>query len=247
MIARLRFGLRLGGMIAALLLALALHGTWRLFRMPSPWPRLFLGTVGRLVGARRRVLGVPLRRDVVFVANHLSWIDILLMAGTTGTAFVAKAELARVPLIGWLCTLNRTLFVSRDDRLGVARQIAELRTALADGWAVTLFPEGTTGDDLTLLPFKPTLLAALDDAPPGIRVQPVRIDYGADSQEIAWLGTEHGGDHATRILRRRGSFTATLHFLAPFSPADHPGRKAIAAEARARIAAAGHDPVTIGA
>lgn len=228
--------LRLAALVAWLLTALLLHGLWRLVRAPSPWPRLFLGLSARIFGARVRIVGRPLRRDVVFLANHLSWMDILLMAGATGTAFVAKAELRAAPLVGWLCTLNRTIFVQRGDRMGVERQVAELRDAIAHAWAIAIFPEGTTGDGVTLLPFKAALLAALDPAPPGLVIQPVRIDYGDATRELAWVGDEPGQAHATRVLDRRGTFTATLHFLEPFVPEG--GRKAIAAEARLRIAAA---------
>ncbi len=225
-------------LVLALLVALTIHFLWRLFRLPSPWPRLFLGAVGRIVGARRRTIGVPLKHDAVFVSNHLSWTDIPIIAGATGSAFVAKSELREVPLIGWLCTLNRTLFVRRDDRLGVMDQIEELRKALAEAWAVTVFPEGTTGDGVTLLPFNASLLAVLDPPPPGVVVQPIWIDYGAATPEIAWIGDELGQDHAKRVLKRRGSFTATLHVLEPFDPLDFAGRKAVAAEAKRRIEAA---------
>lgn len=224
-------------------MAVPLHLLWRLLRLPSPWPRLFLGAMGRIIGARRRVIGTPLRRDVVFLANHLSWMDIPILAGANGSAFVAKAELRDVPVVGWLCTLNRTLFVRRDDRMGIAAQINQLRDALAETWSITIFPEGTTGDGSELLPFKAALLAVLDPPPPGVLVQPVRLDYGAATHELAWVGDEPGPDHAKRVLRRAGHFTATLHFCDPFDPHDFPGRKAVAAEARARIAAAGGDPV----
>ena len=206
-------------------------------RAQIPWPPRFLGLVARIVGARPRLRGTPLRHDVVFVANHLSWIDILLLSGATGTAFIAKAELRQAPLVGWLCELNATIFVARGDRMAVAGQIAQIRDTLARDWPVTLFPEGTTGDGVTLLPFKAALLAALDPPPPGVRVQPVRIDYGAATRELAWIGNESGQHHAARVLTRRGTFAPTLHFAEPFAPADHGDRKAIAAEARRRIEA----------
>lgn len=231
----LRFALRLVALVAALIVALAIHGLWRLFRLPSPWPRLFLGLVAQIVGARPRIVGMPLRRNVVFVANHLSWIDILLIAGATGSAFVAKSDLQRVPLVGWLCTLNHTIFVAREDRLGVTAQIATIRDALAKDWPVTVFPEGTTGDGHTLLPFKAALLAVLEPPPPGVMVQPIRLDYGDATDELAWVGDESGDAHAKRVLARRGTFRPTLHFCEPFNPADYAGRKAVAAEARRRI------------
>ncbi|MBW6527615.1 1-acyl-sn-glycerol-3-phosphate acyltransferase [Sphingomonas sp. RHCKR7] len=231
--------LRLAALVAWLLLALSLHGLWRVMRARSPWPRRFLGVSARLFGARVRVIGTPLRRDAVLLANHLSWLDILLLAGASGCAFVAKAELRGAPLVGWLSTLNRTVFVRRGDRLGVADQVAALRTALTRGQPVAIFPEGTTGDGATLLPFKAALLAALDPPPPGLMVQPVRIDYEPAARALAWVGDEPGAAHARRVLERRGTFVATLTFLAPFAPTGD--RKAIAAEARRRILAAGSE------
>ncbi|WP_375383232.1 lysophospholipid acyltransferase family protein [uncultured Sphingomonas sp.] len=228
---RLRIIGRLAALAALLIVCVPLHYLWRLCGARSPWPRRFLGLVARIVGARARVVGTPLTDHVVFVSNHLSWIDILLIAGATGSAFVAKAELAGSPLIGWLCRLNDTIFIDRADRMGIAGQVARLRDALATGRPVTVFPEGTTGDGVALLPFKAGMLAALDPPPAGVSVQPVRIDYGAASADLTWTGGEHGVDHARRVLRRRGSFVATLRFLPAFDPAGM-GRKVIAAEAR---------------
>ena len=232
---RVRLILRLAALITALLVALPLHYAWGVFGRRSPWPPRFLGLVARIVGARPRIVGTPLTHHVVIVSNHLSWIDILLLSGATGTAFIAKSELENVPLVGWLCRLNHTIFVRRGDRLGVTDQVAQIRDTLAADWPVTLFPEGTTGDGVVLAPFKASLLAALDPPPPGVRVQPVRIDYGAATGELAWVGDEHGKDHAVRVLKRKGTFQATLHFCDPFAPEDYGSRKAIAVEARRRI------------
>jgi 1-acyl-sn-glycerol-3-phosphate acyltransferase len=230
-----RLALRLAALALVLAGCLTAHGVTRMVRAPSPWPRWFLGAFGRIAGARRTVRGTPLRRDVVFLANHLSWIDIPVLAGATGTAFVAKAELADHPVVGWLCRLNHTLFVRRGDRMGVAGQVSQIAAALTEGWPVTIFPEGTTGDGVALLPFKAALLAALEPPAPGLRVQPVRIDYGPVTTELAWVGDEPGPAHAARVFRRRGRFPVNLTFLEPFDPAEFGGRKAIAAEARRRI------------
>ena len=236
--ATLRLATRAAGILLTLMVALPLNGLWRLARRPSPWPRWFLGAVARVAGARVRSIGQPLRRDVVILANHQSWLDILTLAGASGTAFVAKGELADVPVVGWLCSLHRTVFVARGERLGVADQVATLRAALGQGEPVALFPEGTTGDGTRLLPFKPALLAALDPPPPGLRVQPVLIDYGAAASELAWPDAEGGLDNVRRILSRADGFDVTLTWLDPFDPAAAGGRKAIAAEARARLEAA---------
>src|ERR1700741_5233384 len=68
---------RVAMMVLVLLYAVPLHYLFRLFRLPSPWPRHFLGTAARICGARVTRVGTPLRRDVFYIANHLSWIDIL--------------------------------------------------------------------------------------------------------------------------------------------------------------------------
>jgi 1-acyl-sn-glycerol-3-phosphate acyltransferase len=233
-----RIALRAAGLVLGLLLTVPLHYLWRLLRIGSPWPKIFLGWAARLAGARVERVGVPLKRDVFYISNHLSWIDILAIAGQSGTAFVAKEEIRGAPVVGWLSTLNRTVFVKRENRLGVAEQINQLRDALEDNWSVTVFPEGTTTDGKSLLPFKTPMLRVLEPPPPGVLVQPVLLDYGAVAEEIGWIGVETGLDNAKRLLSRRGSFRMKVHFLEPFYPQDFPGRKAIAAESRRRIEAA---------
>lgn len=232
---RMRIVLRVALILATLLVTVPLHYAWRLFVYGSPVPRVALGMIARIAGARVTVLGTPLRRDVFFLANHLSWLDIPALAGASGTAFVAKAEVADTPVIGWLCRLNRTVFVQREARLNVAEQINAVREALSDNRAITIFPEGTTTDGRSLLPFKSSILKALEPPPPGVLVQPVLMDYGPLGEALCWIGDEGGLDNALRVLARRGSFPLRVHFLEPFAPADFAGRKVIAAEARSRI------------
>lgn len=233
---RLRIAGRLLWLLALVLAYLPLHGGWRLFRQRSPWPRRFLGNAARACGVRLTMVGRPLRRDVFVVANHSSWLDILILGGATGSTFVAKAELERVPVVGWLAGLNRTVYVDRADRRAMPAQIAAIRAAMAGG-PVAIFPEGTTGDGTVLLPFKASLLQVLDPPPPGIRLQPLFLDYGPAGVEIAW-GDEDGGANALRILGRRGRIDVTLHCLDPIDPAATGDRKAVAAEARRRMVAA---------
>ncbi|MBL8649461.1 MAG: 1-acyl-sn-glycerol-3-phosphate acyltransferase [Sphingopyxis sp.] len=232
---KLRIAWRLLLLFLAVVLLVPLHYFFRIVRYGSPFPRLFLFLAGYISGARVIRHGTPLRRDVFFISNHISWVDIFALAGASGTAFVAKAELDASPVIGWLCRLNRTVFVSREDRSGVADQINRLREAFADNWSIAVFPEGTTSDGQSLLPFKSSMMQVLDPPPPGVLVQPVMLDYGAIAEWIGWIGVEAGGDNAKRILARPGNFPLHIHFLDPFDPRDFPGRKAITAEARRRI------------
>ncbi|MEM7702990.1 MAG: lysophospholipid acyltransferase family protein [Pseudomonadota bacterium] len=231
----MRIAARAIGLVTLLIIFVPLHFLYRIFAYGSPFPMLFLRYSAWVCGARVKVEGTHLRRDVFFVANHVSWLDILSLAGASGTAFVAKAELAKAPLVGWLASLNRTVFVKREHRLGVAEQINALQEALADNWSVTVFPEGTTTDGQSLLPFKTSMLSVLEPPPPGVLVQPVLLDYGPVAEWIGWIGEETGINNAKRVLSRRGSFKLKVQYLEPFSPEDFRGRKAISAEARRRI------------
>ena len=230
-----RFTLRAFGIVLLLLAFVPLHYIYRIFAYGSPFPMLFLRFTAWIVGARIKIVGTPLRRDVFFISNHISWVDILSMAGASGTAFVAKQELSEVPVIGWLCGLNRTVFVKRENRMGVAEQINALREALQDNWSVTVFPEGTVTDGHSLLPFKSSMISVLEPPPAGVMVQPVVLNYGENAEDIAWIGEESGLHNAMRVMARKGSFPLSLHYLEPFSPVDYRGRKAVAAKAREEI------------
>ena len=234
----MRMSLRVLAMAAGLLLCLPLHYMWRMVGRPSPWPRRFLGWVARCAGMRARIEGSPRRSNVLILANHLSWLDIMLVAGATGAAFVSRDDVADWPLFGWLARLNNTVFVARGSRRAVHRQAESLRRALASGQPVALFPEGTTDGGTNVLPFRASLLAAVLPPPPGLVVQPVAIDYGPADHDVAWVGGEPAADNVRRVLSRPGTTAVTLRFLEPIDPAAMDGRKILAETARQRIVAA---------
>ena len=232
---------RMGGRIAWLaglaVVAIPLHFVWRLVRARSPWPQRFLGAAARACGVRVTTVGTPVRHDVVFVANHVSWLDILALGGTTWLRFVAQDAIEEWPLIGWLADLNATIYVSRTDRAGIEGQVELIRGAVAGAQPVAIFPEGTTTDGRDLLPFKPALFAALVPPPRPLTVQPVALEFDDRGAELAWIGTEGAGPNARRVLGNPGTVALTIRFLEPF-PTAGLDRKAIAGTARARIAAA---------
>jgi 1-acyl-sn-glycerol-3-phosphate acyltransferase len=233
----IRLAFRALWIVGLLLLCVPLHYLSLPFGA-SPWPRRFLGWVGRAAGMRVTVEGAPLPSHVLFLANHLSWLDIMIVAGASGAAFVAKAEVGEWPVVGWLARLNNTVFVARSARSGVRGQADALRAALALGQPVALFPEGTTDGGPDILPFRASLLASLFPPLPGVQVQPVAIDYGAAALDIAWVGEETAGANLKRILSRRGTIPVAVRFLEPVDPAAAKDRKALASEARAEIGAA---------
>jgi 1-acyl-sn-glycerol-3-phosphate acyltransferase len=234
---RIRFWLRAAGIAGALLVCVPLHYLWNPFGT-SPWPRLYLRWVGWVAGLRIRILGTPLKRDVLFLSNHTSWLDIMILAGTTGTAFVSKEEVARWPVAGWLAKINRTVFIARAQRSGVKGQADALRDALASGRPVALFPEGTTDGGHEVLPFRASLLAASFPPLPRLRVQPVAIGFDRVAHDIAWMGDEGSAENARRVLSRPGLIPVTLHFLPPLDPAGAGDRKALAARAHEEIVTA---------
>ncbi len=233
-----RAWLRVALLVGILLIVIIPHVIWRIFNKQSPFAILFLRWAGAAAGAQVRITGVPIKRDVLFIANHLSWLDILIMAGRTGTAFVAKADMESWPLLGWMADQNNTVYVNRDSRATAHHQATSLQMALLTGQPVTLFPEGTTIGGRGLLPFRSSLIAAVVPAPEGISIQPVAIDYGDLADEVAWTDEESVGVNALRLMSRKGRLPVTLHFLKPLDHADFADRKAIAAHSRAEIAEA---------
>jgi lyso-ornithine lipid O-acyltransferase len=248
-------GLRLSGktervhpraILRVLLIALGLavmilpHIIVRRFTYFSPFSRLFLRYAAWVAGVDIHLTGGDQRRlrNVLYIANHVSWLDIFVLSGRTGCAFVAKADMAPWPVIGWLATMNNSVYVQRDNRLDVGSQRDAIQAALLTQQAIALFPEGTTANGIALLPFRSSLVAAVAPPPEGISIQPVAIDYGAVAPEIAWIGDESIGANALRILGRKGRFSVTLRFLAPLEHADFANRKAIAAHSQAEIEAA---------
>ncbi|MBC2778841.1 1-acyl-sn-glycerol-3-phosphate acyltransferase [Parasphingopyxis marina] len=230
-----RFAIRFSMMVGLLLLCVPLHYLWRLFGYISPWPPRFLAGIAWICNVRVTKEGVRLKENVFYVSNHLSWLDIPIVGGYTHAAFVAQDGIAKWPVIGWLASLNHTIFVSRGDRLGVSAQIEQLKEALHDHQPVTIFPEGTTTDGTSLLPFKPALFAVLTPPPRPMMVQPVLLDFYGRGAEFAWVGEEGAPHNAWRVLCRRDMIPVRIVFLDPFDPVQCNDRKEIAATAREQI------------
>jgi len=150
---------------------LAVNGKWAR-RLPVFYHRCCC----RIFGIRIELYGAPsAHRPTLFVANHASYLDIALLGAAPGGSFVAKAEVARWPVFSWLARLQRTVFIERGDRAGVARQCDAIRRRLDGGDNVILFPEGTSSNGIHVLPFKTALFSAAEDE--RVLVQPVSVAY----------------------------------------------------------------------
>ena len=215
------------GLIACVPLPLSVEAV----RRRSPWPRRFLGCGA--AGAPGCASGPRARRSrdhVLFVSNHVSWLDILALGGATGAIFVSRDDVEGWPVVGWLAGLNDTIFVARQARREVHGQADRLRRALAAGRAVALFPGGNDrgrprGPALPAEPVRLALPAARRREGPAGRDRLWRCAR----EEIAWVGDEPAGANAKRVLSRTGTIPVVLRFLAPVDPHEAGDRKALAA------------------
>lgn len=226
--------LRIAAVGLLFLVCAPIHIVTRLLLGRSPWPPRFLAAVAWLIGVRVRVTGKPVRPHSLLVANHTSWIDILVLAGAVKCTFVSKDELGH-PMIHWLADQNDTVYVKRTHRKGARNQAIAIANALERDKPVALFPEGTTGPGTHLLPFRSTLLEAANFAAREVEIRPVAIDYADAAPEVGWW-QESGKDNVMRLLGRRGSLRVTVRLLGPL---DRSGdRKQLAEAAREEIARA---------
>jgi len=170
----------------------------------------------------------------LLLANHVSWLDILILAGATGCAFVSKDNLGH-GFIHWLADQNQTLYIPRGRRSTTADQARAIASRLDHPQPLALFPEGTTGPGDHLLPFRSSLLAAVAPAPARAAVRPVALDYGSAASEVGWYG-ESGKDNVLRVLGRNGHLPTVVHCLPPLERSED--RKLLAHQAREAIAAA---------
>lgn len=215
------------------------------FRLPGrpcgPWVskvayRVFLA----ILRVRLEVAGEPMSRPGAIVSNHVSWIDILALGTASRSFFVAKAEVARWPVIGLGASLLGTAFVTRS-RADAAAQRMLFEERLRDGHRLVFFPEGTSTDGHRVLPFKSTLFAAFfsEDADPAAHMQPVTVAYhapeGEDPRHHGWWGDMGFGGHMIKILSRPRNGTVRLTFHPPKRIADFPDRKALAAHAESAV------------
>jgi 1-acyl-sn-glycerol-3-phosphate acyltransferase len=129
-----------------------------------------------LMGIRLVVQGTPPERGpVLLVSNHVSWLDILTIHAARHVRFVSKANVQHWPLIGTLSNGAGSLYIERERRRDALRVVHHMTEALGQGDVIAVFPEGTTGDGRTLLPFHANLLQAAISS--GAPVQPAALRF----------------------------------------------------------------------
>lgn len=180
----------------------------------------------------------PTHGPLMLVSNHISWLDILVLHAAGFCRFVAKSDIKRWPVIGNMATEAGTLYIERESRRDALRVVHHMRDALLRGEVVGVFPEGTTSDGRTLLPFHANLMqAAISAQSP---VLPVSLEFvdaqtGAISMAPIYIGDQSLGGSVWRTLTTPG-IRAVVSYGAP-QPAEGRERREWAAGLRDSVAA----------
>jgi 1-acyl-sn-glycerol-3-phosphate acyltransferase len=207
-------------------------------RVVSWFSRLYL----KILGFRVRIEGhAPARpRGILFTSNHLSYLDVLVIAGRFPGCFITSVEIRQTPILGQITALAGCLFVERRSRSFLGREAGSIATALASGLNVILFPEGTSTSGDTVQRFRQPLFQAGIDA--GADLLPVCLSYTAidgrplnagNRDRIFWYGDMTFFDHFLGLASlRRACVTLFLEERLPASCFKTPSDLALSAHCR---------------
>jgi len=178
-------------------------------------------------------------RALLFVSNHVSWVDILAIGSIAPVAFVAKREVESWPLVGITAKMQRTVFVDRARRHQTGDSVTEIIKRLESGTSVVLFAEGTSSDGNRVLPFRSALLGAVEEAAGGgngsILIQPMSIGYtgqhgipmGRQHRPlVAWYGDLDFIPHIKAFIEQ-GAVDALVAYGEPVAAERDTDRKAV--------------------
>ena len=202
MLRELRRLLRAGLLTQHVLLGVAMAlCVWLLPWLHRQVPKLAAWWLRRgvaVLGVRVLARGRPHPAPVLMLANHISWLDILVLATQSDSGYVAKVEVARWPLLGWLAQVGGTEFVRRGSFEDLERVLARMARRLKGGQRLTVFPEGSSGAKVLPGRFRPRLVQAAVAA--RVPVQPVALYYGAHPQSLAFVGDDSFLDNLWSLL-----------------------------------------------
>jgi len=223
----------------------------------AEWLHRFALRAVKAMGVAWHVDGTFPEHGVV-ISNHMGYLDIMTFAAQHRCVFVSKAELASVPLIGWMTTMAGTVYVSRGSGGSAIRAKSGLHAAADAGLPIVIFPEGTTSDGSGVLPFRSGALAQVLEAGQSVTAAFVSYRLTEDNGPGVTTGNDlaYWGDevqlfpHIFKLLALRGIEVNIRIADAPiaFTSADIAHRKQAAIEARAAVMQLGGvaDPVTAG-
>lgn len=205
------------------------HGQWGVIQ----W---WLRRAGRIFGLRVTVGGKAPREAILAVANHISWLDILVVSSVLPVCFVSKAEVRNWPIVGTLAGSAGTLFLKRGGRDAASQATMNMGEYLTQGQSVLIFPEATTGDGHSVHRFHARLFGAAIET--GARVLPVALSYPHSegvNPVVPFIGRISFGGHAWRVLGEN-RIDARVNLLEPIA-AQETDRRGVATQAHDAIEA----------
>lgn len=248
----LRLTLRLTGILLLQVLVPAHLAIWKITgRMPLYIARAWMRGMLVCLGVHVHRSGTPSKASpTLFVSNHVSYIDIIVLAAYMDAFFISKDDVRDWPGIGKLAGLRGTVYINREAVLQAGDLCKYLHGHLRKHDLI-LFPEGTTGDGETVLDFKTSLFCmVMEGREQEIPVQPIAICYSRDvrgrrldgerTEEYGWYGDAELAPHLLQVLKAPGVHV-DLNYLDVIEAGSHKNRKQIAAEARERIDTAVRD------
>jgi 1-acyl-sn-glycerol-3-phosphate acyltransferase len=185
-----------------------------------------------ILGAAVHVSGTPPRTGLI-VCNHLGYLDVLAIGAVCPAIFVAKSEVKAWPVVGSLCRTAGTIFASRNRRMSAAQTAGELHCILRIGTPVVLFPEGTSSDGTTVLPFKSSLLSVAETSPISIAAISYELPGANAAKELCYWGDMIFAPHFWNVLGK-SAFEIHLEFKC-HRPSRQKNRKLLAAALQAEI------------
>ncbi|WP_338491670.1 lysophospholipid acyltransferase family protein [Streptomyces sp. SJL17-4] len=194
------------------------------------WMRAAVRAFG--VHARYEGAAAPADGPLLVVANHVSWLDIPLIAAVLPGRAVAKSEVRHWPVLGTLAALGGTLFIDRDGIMTLPGTVRTMAGVLGGGGRVVVFPEGSTWCGRERGRFRPAAFQAALDA--GCAVQPVRIDY-RPTDAAAYVGADPLGSSLWRVVSTR-RLTAVVRLREPLPGGHYQDRRSLAAAAQRAVA-----------
>ena len=203
---------------------------------PEAWAvRWWSRGMMRIFGLRIRSTGVQSPVATLFVANHVSWVDIIVLHSTRLMGFVAKQEINGWPVVGWMARRAQTIFHKRGSQDSLGDVMDTMVRRLRTGRSVGAFPEGGTRDGKALGPFHARIFFAAVEAP--APVQPVAIQYGTNGHSQTRIAFHRGESFGGNLWRLLGepACDVEVKYLQPIQPEEFEGRSRIADTARARI------------
>ncbi|MGW0711300.1 lysophospholipid acyltransferase family protein [Streptomyces sp. NPDC002643] len=228
--------LRLATVVTLIVAGLLLSVLWR--GIPAEAVRRWSRWIARAAGVRVRISGEAAPTGgLLLVANHVSWLDIPLLAAVRPARMLAKAEIRQWPVAGRLTAHSGALFIDRDRIRTLPDMVARIADALREGAAVTVFPEGSTWCGRAQGHFRRAAFQAALDA--NVPVQPVRVRYrlldgGGTSTTPAFIGDDSLLGSVWRVVTARG-LVAEVELRPALAPGSAPDRKTLAKAAEAGV------------